>query len=215
MKIRDHVAVRQFRSLTRLLPLLLLTSLFAGCSTPGLFLEESAVSKVKPGMERKEVLKLVGQPGRTLKGPDGDFLDEYRTILDQPTFSKRTTVTGSMSLRSLQVYYSADGKVSFVDSYKAAIPYWQQLNGVVHAGIRGGMEAVPKIEKGVTHLYELTEKIGEPMLVTRDFDGDKYYVWYVYEAPRNSNALKVKSELRLVLDDNKYIADYLIVEPKD
>ncbi|MCD6050238.1 MAG: hypothetical protein K0Q55_1641 [Verrucomicrobia bacterium] len=213
MKIRDHAAVLKF--CYRLLPLLLLTSVLAGCTAPGLFLEDSAVNQVKPGMERQEVLKVVGQPGRTVKGPEGDFLDEYRTFLDQPTFSKRTTVTGNMSLRSLQVYYSADGKVTFVDSYKAAIPYWQQLNGVAHAGIRGGMEAVPKIEKGVTHLYELTEKIGEPMLVTRDFDGDKYYSWFVYEAPRNSNTLKLKSELRLIVDDSKYIADYLINEPKD
>ncbi len=192
--------------------LLLLVGLLAGCASPGVFLEESAIDKIQPGMTRKEVVQIMGQPGKSHQGPDNTRLDNYRLMLDQPNFSKRTSMAGHMSLRSFQVLYDKDGKVAYREKFMSMIPYWQQLDGTVRGGIRGGIEAIPKMERKTTHITEVTAKIGEPMLIDTDLDGVRMYHWFVCEAGRNNSQLSVTAELVMVLDAGNYVDDYVLSE---
>ncbi len=198
--------------LSRSVILLFLVACITGCSSPGAMLQESAVKQVKEGMSREEVLRIMGQPKKMVKGPDGEQADQYVVFLQQPTFTDKSNLNGTLMLKTLQVFYDPSGKVEFVENYEAPIPYWKLLDGVARAGIKGGIAAIPKIEKEMTNLYELTEKLGEPMGVYRSLDGLKSYSWFVFEASKANNHLEMKAELRVVLDRNMYIIDYRIFE---
>ena len=215
MITKIFLKTRKLGLLPRCLMLLLLAACITGCSSPGAMLQESAIKQVKEGMTRQEVLRIMGAPKKTVTGPGLGRLDNYRVIFDMPTFSNRPSPAGDFTLRSLQVFYDDSGKVDFVESFESTIPYWQLLDGIPRGGIRGGVEAIPKIEKSITNLYDLTAKIGEPMLVSRTLEGDTFYSWFVYEGKRSNNLLEVKAELSVVLDDNRYIVDYRIFGPKE
>ncbi|MGV3753880.1 MAG: hypothetical protein ACO1QS_00695, partial [Verrucomicrobiota bacterium] len=133
-------------------------------------------------------------------------------MLDQPNFSKRTSMAGHMSLRSFQVLYDKDGKVAYREKFMSMIPYWQQRDGTVRGGIRGGVEAIPSIERKTTHITDVTAKIGEPMLIDTDLDGVRMYHWFVCASGRNSGQLSVTAELVMVLDAGNYVDDYVLSE---
>ncbi|MGV3754628.1 MAG: outer membrane protein assembly factor BamE domain-containing protein, partial [Verrucomicrobiota bacterium] len=72
----NHIEINSWPRISgRVLPVLLLAMLLAGCASPGVFLEESAIDKIQPGMTRKEVLQIMGQPRKSHKGPDHTQLD--------------------------------------------------------------------------------------------------------------------------------------------
>jgi hypothetical protein len=196
------------RLLNRILSVILLTVLLGGCASPGAFLEESAMLQVQPGMTRAEVIRIMGQPKTSETGPDQTRMDEYVLMLDQPS----SPTSGNLSYRKFQVLYKADGKVWYKESFSSLIPYWQQHNGIAIGGIRGGLKAIPKIEPGVTHVTELTAKIGEPMLIDMGLEGERLYHWFVIEGVRNSNVLKITGRLVVMLDAGNRIADYRIMQ---
>lgn len=190
----------------------LLLALLAGCASPGTMVDPSAVKQVKVGMTRTEVLRIMGEPKSTVTGPELGRLDNYRVIFETPNSSRMNE--GSFILRSLQVFYDASGKVDFVESYESTIPSWRQLDGIPRAGIKGGVGAIPKIERGVTNLYDLTAKLGEPMAIEQTLEGNKTYHWFVFEGKLRNAQLDVIADLVVAVDANRYIEDYRLIEPK-
>jgi len=194
------------------LPVCLLLLCF-GCTSPGEQLDKSAVTQVKTGMDRKDVIKLLGEPKSTERGPEQMSLDDYMVDFDQPRFMNSSVANGEWLIKSMQVIYDGKMKVHDFYSYEGKLPYRQLANGNLQAGKADAESRLPKIQKSKDHFYDLVEWFGEPTVTRIDLDGRAHYHWIFFQRNRKQTMIKYQ-QLEVILDNDRFVSDFIITEPK-
>lgn len=182
-----------------------------GCVSPAQQLDDSVISQIQVGMDRKEVVKLLGQPKKTELGSDKISLDEYWFGFERPAFLHKSS-PGDFTIRSMEITYGADKKVMDSYSHAGRMHYRFLANGNLVTGKPGADKHLSEIQKSKDHLYNLTDWFGEPNVISRHLDGQLHYHWFFFEF--YSQARMRGKELEAILDSEGFVADFRVHENK-
>lgn len=189
--------------------LLVILGLFTGCKTSGEKMVRSAKEKVHEGMSREEVIALLGKPKESLRGFDEIAIDLFYSPENNPSHRPADAgYSGTTSLDSVSVRYSADRKVEKVLHSKGNVIWNNKAFGSVPGGSVVHVLDTRLIKKGKTTLKQLTEWYGDPTSTTLSFNGQAGYCWIFINAGPLTG---LKMEMLMIEVDAAEKVDSLVV----
>jgi hypothetical protein len=178
-------------------------------------LEVSAVKRIHVGMSSADVEKHMGGAAETLTASDGHvvaryyFHEAHRNSEASPV--GRDRIPASVLFRTLTVLYGRDGKVERKVHDESVNAIRRDEMEWVEIGPKLDTESL-RIRKGVDRSSDLIARLGEPISRTLEPSGHPVLIWLYYRERSNRLGKPVVRSLRVLLEKDEVVADYVLVD---
>jgi hypothetical protein len=189
--------------------------LMSGCYSPAHRLEVSVVKKVRPGMSRPAVEKIMGAPAETVLGSNGKtvaryYFHEYRRLEDSSRY-KQFHNPGEGLVRTLSLLYDGGGTLERKLHDESVTPIQRDMNRWVQIGPQLGAGALSRINRGKDRSEDVIQIFGEPMSRSLDPQGRVLLQWVQYREHADYLGQPTAKLLTVVLEGN-VVADFSLTE---